>query len=59
MGHPHACAHTDKVVAEETIKRIKEVYKIPRVKVVLAHDVPWYEENKGGPVFWPGKIASL
>lgn len=59
MGHQHACAHTDKVVAEETIKRIKEVYKIPRVKVVLAHDVPWYEENKGGPVFWPGKIASL
>ncbi|PPQ73308.1 hypothetical protein CVT26_015336 [Gymnopilus dilepis] len=58
-GNPHWCLHQDLKKAEENIARIREVWKIPRVRVVLAHDFPWYEENRGGPAFWPGKIESL
>ncbi|KAM5543131.1 hypothetical protein V8D89_003005 [Ganoderma adspersum] len=30
-----------------------------RVRVLLAHDRPWYAENEGGEAFWPGEIPSL
>jgi len=53
------CAHHDKNIAEEHIARVKILSEIPRVRVLLAHDKPWYEENKEGPAFWPGKLASL
>jgi hypothetical protein len=33
--------------------------KLPRVRVLLAHDEPWYRENKGTSQFWPGKITSM
>jgi glyoxylase-like metal-dependent hydrolase (beta-lactamase superfamily II) len=58
-GHFHSCAHQDKEGAEEHIRRIRALCELPRVRVLLAHDVPWYESNKGGPAFWPGKIESL
>ncbi|KXN88231.1 N-acyl homoserine lactonase AttM [Leucoagaricus sp. SymC.cos] len=58
-GHLHETAHQDKALAEETIRRVAEVMKIPRVRVILAHDLPWYEKNKDGPAFFPGKIESL
>ncbi|KAF8905747.1 beta-lactamase-like protein [Gymnopilus junonius] len=58
-GNPHFCMHHDLPKAEEHIGHIREVWKTPRVRVLLAHDVPWYKENKGGPAFWPGKIESL
>ena len=58
-SHGHrTCAHADKEIAEEHICRIHALWKIPRVQVLLAHDEPWYEANKGGPAFWPGKIAA-
>ncbi|KAG6825125.1 hypothetical protein H0H92_004617 [Tricholoma furcatifolium] len=53
------CAHLDKESAEENLMRIRELMKDPRVRVMLAHDDPWYKENKDGPSFWPGKIPSL
>ncbi|PPQ73307.1 hypothetical protein CVT26_015335 [Gymnopilus dilepis] len=58
-GNPHFCMHVDLKQAEENIARIREVWKMPRVRVVLAHDFPWYKDNRGGPAFWPGKIESL
>lgn len=57
--NPHFCMHRDLAKAKEHIGRIREVWKIPRVRVLLAHDVPWYKENRGGAAFWPGKIESL
>jgi glyoxylase-like metal-dependent hydrolase (beta-lactamase superfamily II) len=58
-GHFHSCAHQDKEAAEEHIRRIRALCELPRVRVLLAHDEPWYESNKGGSAFWPGKIESL
>jgi len=62
MGHPghfHSCAHADKELADESIARIRKVLELPRVRVIIAHDAPWYQENKGGPAFLPGKIPTL
>jgi glyoxylase-like metal-dependent hydrolase (beta-lactamase superfamily II) len=64
VGHPAIspdyCAHVDKHVAEENIGRIRKLYeKEKRVRILLAHDAPWYQENRGGPCFWPGSIPSL
>ncbi|PPQ97717.1 hypothetical protein CVT26_001907 [Gymnopilus dilepis] len=58
-GYPHFCIHHDKAKAEEHIEHIREVWKMPRVRVLLAHDSPWYAANRGGSAFWPGKIESL
>ncbi|KAI0371118.1 Metallo-hydrolase/oxidoreductase [Pilatotrama ljubarskyi] len=53
------CAHIDVAAAEEHMSRIRTLMKEnPRVKVILAHDVPWYEQSKNGPAFWPGSIES-
>ncbi|KAI0373433.1 Metallo-hydrolase/oxidoreductase [Pilatotrama ljubarskyi] len=59
--HPvYGCAHRDKEAAAEHLTRIRTLMETyPRVRVLLAHDVPWYEINKGGPAFWPGVIDSL
>ena len=53
------CIHTNKEQAEAHIARIRELQANPRVKVILAHDIPWYEENKGGDAYWPGEIKPL
>jgi len=53
------CAHVDKEAAEQHLLRIRRLTEMSRVRVLLAHDGPWYEENKRGPAFWPGKIPSL
>ncbi|KAI0666547.1 Metallo-hydrolase/oxidoreductase [Trametes maxima] len=63
-GIPHhpafGCAHGNREEAAETIARIRALMETyPRVRVMLAHDIPWYEVNKGGPGFWPGVIDSL
>ncbi|TBU30185.1 Metallo-hydrolase/oxidoreductase [Dichomitus squalens] len=59
--HAHfGCAHVNAEEAEKHIERIKRLIKEnPRVRVLLAHDEPWFDANKGGPAFWPGKIESL
>ncbi|KAF5350959.1 hypothetical protein D9756_008238 [Leucocoprinus leucothites] len=55
--HPgEATVHLHKELAEEMIGRVKEVTKIPRVRVLLAHDKPWYDGGKG---FFPAQIESL
>ncbi|KAF9468588.1 Metallo-hydrolase/oxidoreductase [Collybia nuda] len=62
VGHPlnpHSCAHQDKEAAEAHILRIREMLKNNQVRVLLAHDEPWFANNKGGDAFLPGKIASL
>ena len=53
------CAHANKEEAEEHIRRVGSLLKIPRVHVLLAHDWEWYEENKGGTAFLPGTIPPL
>jgi glyoxylase-like metal-dependent hydrolase (beta-lactamase superfamily II) len=57
--HGDICWHADREQAREMIRRIGEVGSLPRVRVILAHDKEWYEGNKGGESFWPGKIKSL
>jgi glyoxylase-like metal-dependent hydrolase (beta-lactamase superfamily II) len=59
-SHPgHAISHQDKEKAEEMIKCVGEVSRLPRVRVLLAHDKPWYDANEGGDAFFPGNIKSL
>ncbi|KAF9046664.1 Metallo-hydrolase/oxidoreductase [Panaeolus papilionaceus] len=59
-GHLHSCAHENKEEAEAHIQRIHTLWKDEkRVRVMLAHDEPWYSKHKGGDSFWPGKIESL
>ncbi|KAJ3560873.1 hypothetical protein NP233_g10550 [Leucocoprinus birnbaumii] len=58
-GHLHNTAHQDQELAEAMIRRVQELMKLPRVRVLLAHDKPWYEENEGGNAFFPGTIVSL
>ncbi|KAG2144504.1 beta-lactamase-like protein [Suillus clintonianus] len=53
------CIHDYKEVAEENIRRIKLLLEFPRVQALVAHDVVWYEENKGKEVFLPHKIPPL
>lgn len=57
-GHVTGCAHVNKEVAEDTIRRIGDLMTLPRVKVIIAHDAEWFAQNKGGAAFWPGKIPS-
>lgn len=57
--HGRVCMHVDKEVAAETIRHIADLLTIPRVRVLLAHDAEWYEHNKGGSQFWPGKISLI
>ncbi|KAI5120105.1 hypothetical protein M0805_002189 [Coniferiporia weirii] len=61
-GHgeiPEEHIEQNKEQAAETIRRISDLMTLPRVRVILAHDDKFYEENKGGSAFWPGKIESL
>ncbi|KAG1776640.1 beta-lactamase-like protein [Suillus placidus] len=53
------CAHQYKEVAEENIRRMRSLLAIPRVQVLVAHDIVWYEENKGKEVFLPHTIPPL
>ncbi|KAI8975871.1 beta-lactamase-like protein [Trametes punicea] len=58
--HPTAgCIHKDPAKAQRHVERIRELMREPRVRVLLTHDIPWYEENKGGRAFFPGTIESL
>lgn len=54
------CAHRDPEKSAAHIARIRALMEAdPRVRVILAHDHPWYEENKDKDAFWPGKLDSL
>lgn len=60
-GEVLGCAHVDKGKAEEHLSRIRELMGMDGVdgvgvKIVLAHDGEWYEENKDKGIFWPGKF---
>lgn len=57
-GFPTGCAHLDRKVAESTIQNIREFLKLPRTRVILAHDEPWYKANKDTTSFWPGHIET-
>lgn len=58
--HPTVgCLHADPEESMRHVGRIQELLTNSRVRVLLAHDIPWYNENKGGPAFWPGEIPSL
>ncbi|KAH8118233.1 Metallo-hydrolase/oxidoreductase [Phellopilus nigrolimitatus] len=59
VRHGDQCAHRDKEQAEATMKRIADLLTLPRVRAILAHDSEWFNENRGGDAFWPGKIISL
>ncbi|EMD37813.1 hypothetical protein CERSUDRAFT_154718 [Gelatoporia subvermispora B] len=56
---PWGCAHADKQQAEEHLGRIRRLAALPRVRIMLAHDLEWYEENQEGPAFFPGVLESF
>ncbi|VDC06379.1 unnamed protein product [Peniophora sp. CBMAI 1063] len=58
-GHAYCLMHTDHSEAVKTIANIRSLVEMPRVRVLLAHDVPWWDETKGDKGFWPDTIASL
>jgi len=53
------CAHHDKQKADGHIANIQTLWKMPRVRILLAHDTQWWNANKVGAAFWPGIIPSL
>ncbi|KZV65137.1 Metallo-hydrolase/oxidoreductase [Peniophora sp. CONT] len=58
-GHAFCKMHTNHAEAVKTIANIHALTKVPRVRVLLAHDVPWWEETQGKKGFWPETITSL
>jgi glyoxylase-like metal-dependent hydrolase (beta-lactamase superfamily II) len=58
QGRQKATMHHDRALAEDTIRRIRELLSVPRVRVIIAHDHEWYAEHKD-KAFFPGKIESL
>jgi glyoxylase-like metal-dependent hydrolase (beta-lactamase superfamily II) len=50
-------AHEDLAAAKVHIQRVSEMRRDPRVLVILAHDFEWYEKNRQGPAFFPGRIT--
>ncbi|KAG6839026.1 hypothetical protein C0991_006493 [Blastosporella zonata] len=53
------CAYANKKETERHLSRMRELLAIPHVRVMLAHDYTWYNANKEGGAFWPGKIPSF
>ena len=54
------CAHLDLVKAAEHIAKIRRLMEEEtRVRVIIAHDKPWYDEYEGKDVWLPGKLESL
>ncbi|KAI0650941.1 Metallo-hydrolase/oxidoreductase [Trametes meyenii] len=58
-GGKMLCAHASKDDAIEHIRRVGSLLKVPKVHVLLAHDVEWYEKHKNGPAFLPGVIPAV
>ncbi|KZT68233.1 Metallo-hydrolase/oxidoreductase [Daedalea quercina L-15889] len=58
-GPRFGCVHRDKETAAETLAQVRALVQEPRVRVLLSHDVPWYDKNKGGDAFWPGSLSSF
>lgn len=61
-GRFGGCAHENKAAAAETQRRIREAMNGPdknKLRVLLAHDEPWYKVSEGGDAFFPGQIESL
>ncbi|KAK1230350.1 hypothetical protein PQX77_006560 [Marasmius sp. AFHP31] len=58
-GFAGGCAHLDHQSATENLARMRAFMKLPRTRIILAHDEPWYKANKDGLAFWPGKIPSM
>ncbi|KAK1230351.1 hypothetical protein PQX77_006561 [Marasmius sp. AFHP31] len=58
-GFAGGCAHLDHQAATENLARMRAFTKLPRTRIILGHDEPWYKVNKDGPAFWPGKIPSM
>ena len=57
-GRTWCIMHVDKDAAEDNLRRVRALLRVPKVQVLIAHDVPWYEANKGGPAFLPGVIPA-
>jgi glyoxylase-like metal-dependent hydrolase (beta-lactamase superfamily II) len=51
------CMHANVELAKEHISRIRRLRENPKVLVVLAHDLRWYEENKD--TIFPGAIRPI
>jgi hypothetical protein len=47
-----------KEVAKENIHRMRSLLEVPRVRVLVAHDIVWYGKNKV-KVFLPHTIPPL
>ncbi|TCD61671.1 hypothetical protein EIP91_008093 [Steccherinum ochraceum] len=54
--HGLVCAHEDFEAAKVHVERVRALVEVPRVLVLIAHDWEWFEANKGGEAFLPGRI---
>ncbi|KAI9660332.1 MAG: hypothetical protein M1821_009682 [Bathelium mastoideum] len=46
-GGVELCIHVDKEMARQSIERLRELSTVEGVEIVAAHDVGWWERNKG------------
>jgi glyoxylase-like metal-dependent hydrolase (beta-lactamase superfamily II) len=55
------CMHVDKELAMKHVGNLRELEKYPRMKIVLAHDVPLWElaKENAWEGFWPKTMSSL
>ncbi|EIN08081.1 Metallo-hydrolase/oxidoreductase [Punctularia strigosozonata HHB-11173 SS5] len=59
-GVVRALMHRNMELAESHMRRIVALLsEESRVRMILAHDKDWWEINRGGEAYWPGKIPSL
>ncbi|KAI0028870.1 Metallo-hydrolase/oxidoreductase [Vararia minispora EC-137] len=61
-AHPDVgCVHLDKESAVRQVAKLRELAKVPRVRILLAHDVPLWKKARENDWdgFWPKKIPSL
>lgn len=53
------CAHRDVEAAVTHIGNIRKLMENERVRVLLAHDVEFYEESDAASAYFPGKLQSM
>lgn len=58
-GHITRCVHADPETAKLTTERITKLLDYPKVRVLLAHDDEFWNDEGNRTAFWPGRIPSL
>ena len=54
--HEECCIRVDREATEKKIELIVGLEEMDGVKLVLAHDIKWLNEEENKERFWPGKM---